>query len=77
VSKAMDTIWSNKAPERCSECYKKIGDVFYDAKIFACEWFRQMQVCENCFERSRAGRPSGPRAVKLSRLFIDRSDSKI
>ena len=40
VSKAMDTIWSNKLLERCNECYKKIGDVFYDAKIFACEGFR-------------------------------------
>ena len=48
----MDTTWSYKVPERCGECYKKIGDVFYDAKIFACEGFRQMQVCAGCFERS-------------------------
>jgi len=67
VIKAMDTIWSNKVPERCGECYKKIGDVFYDSKIFACEGFRQMQVCENCFERSRMlGRGEGDRYERNS-----------
>lgn len=58
----MDTIWNGKAPERCDECYRKIGDAFYDAKIFACEGFRHMQVCESCFERSHMlGRGEGDR----------------
>ena len=49
----MATVWSGKVPDRCGECYRKIDKVFYDAKIAACEGFRQMQVCEACFERSK------------------------
>jgi hypothetical protein len=41
---------------------------FFDAKIFACEGFRHMQVCENCFDRSRLlGRGEGDRYERNSK----------
>lgn len=58
----MAAIWNGKAPDRCAECNRKIDKVFYDAKIAACEGFRQLQVCEACFERSiMLGRGLGDR----------------
>ncbi|MFB3763674.1 MAG: hypothetical protein ACE14P_00330 [Methanotrichaceae archaeon] len=64
----MAEIWSGKAPDRCGECNRKIDNVFYNAKIAACEGFRQMQVCEACFERSKMlGRGMGDRYERDSR----------
>lgn len=58
----MAAVWGGKTPDRCGECNRKIDRVFCDAKIAACEGFRQMQVCEACFERSRMlGRGLGDR----------------
>jgi len=58
----MSNIWSGKAPDRCNSCYRKIENVFYDAKIWACEGFSRQQVCEACFKRnSMLGRAEGDR----------------
>lgn len=58
----MSVVWSEKTPDRCRDCNRKIDKVFYDARIAACEGFMHMQVCEACFERSRMlGRGSGDR----------------
>ena len=58
----MVEVWSGKAPDRCRSCNKKLDKAFYDAKIWVCEGFIQMQVCESCFENSRMlGRGEGNR----------------
>ena len=61
----MPIVWSEKTPDRCGECNRKIDKAFYDAKIAACEGFRHMQVCEACYERSQMlGRGMGDRYEK-------------
>lgn len=58
----MDLIWDGKTPERCWECYRKLDNAFYNARIAACEGFKCMQVCESCFNRYKMlGRAEGER----------------
>jgi len=56
----MVNIWSAKVPKNCRNCGAKIGDVFYDGRMAACEGFTRGQFCETCFSKSKMlGRAEG------------------
>jgi hypothetical protein len=61
----MAKVWSGKAPKNCRNCGAKIGEVFYDGRMAACEGFTMGQFCERCFkDSSMLGRAEGVRYSK-------------
>ncbi|VVB72369.1 Uncharacterised protein [uncultured archaeon] len=61
----MVNIWSGKVLKNCRNCGAKIGDVFYDRRMTACEGFAMGQFSETCFNKSKMpGRAEGVRYRK-------------